>query len=93
MIRGYPKVEGKIIPYYYKANHVIQTACSATEKHGSKMSVVEMRVLRWMCGKLLRDKIIKQKPSGNDRVAPIEDKLREERLRWFDMPIIDWLMQ
>ncbi|KAK9713818.1 hypothetical protein RND81_06G053100 [Saponaria officinalis] len=51
--------------------------------HIQKMSVAEMRMLRWMCGHTrkdrLRNEIIKEKV----KVAPIEDKMMENRLRWF----------
>nr|XP_016438442.1 PREDICTED: uncharacterized protein LOC107764395 [Nicotiana tabacum] len=51
--------------------------------HIQKMKVVEMRMLRCMCGytKLykIRNKVIRDKVS----VAPIEDKMREVTLKWF----------
>ncbi|KAI8568266.1 hypothetical protein RHMOL_Rhmol02G0184700 [Rhododendron molle] len=49
----------------------------------SKMSVVEMRMLRWMCSKTSRDRIIHETEREMVGVAPIEEKLRENRLRWF----------
>ncbi|XP_070057152.1 uncharacterized protein [Nicotiana tomentosiformis] len=51
--------------------------------HVQKMKVAEMRMLRWMCGHTrlnrIRNAIIRDKVS----VSPIEDKMREARLRWF----------
>lgn len=45
------------------------------------MSVPEVRMLIWMCGNTLKDRI--QKINLQEvRVAPIEDK-RETHLRWF----------
>ncbi|KAL7238250.1 hypothetical protein ACSBR2_004368 [Camellia fascicularis] len=42
-----------------------------------------MRMLRWMCGKTRQDKIRTECIWECVGVAPIEDKLRENRLRWF----------
>ncbi|KAF5936300.1 hypothetical protein HYC85_027429 [Camellia sinensis] len=60
------------------------TECWATKKqHVDKMSVAEMRMLRWMCGKTRQDMIRNECIWEWVGVAPIEDKLRENRLRWF----------
>lgn len=37
---------------------------------------------RWMCGKSLQDKIINENRCGMVGITPIEDKMRENRLRW-----------
>lgn len=56
--------------------------CWATNKqHIHKMSVAEMRMLRWMNGKTRKDRI--RNDRGSLSVAPIGDKMRERRLRWF----------
>ncbi|KAI8547997.1 hypothetical protein RHMOL_Rhmol07G0238000 [Rhododendron molle] len=47
------------------------------------MSVAEMRMLRWMCGKTRRDRIRNEMVREMASVAPIEEKLRENRLSWF----------
>ena len=45
--------------------------------------VADMRTIRWMCGynrlDRIRNVVIRKKVG----VAPIEDKMRETRLRWF----------
>ncbi|KAG5575699.1 hypothetical protein H5410_055833, partial [Solanum commersonii] len=55
----------------------------ATKNACPKMHIVEMRMLRWMCGHTRSDKIrnevIREKVGG----ASVVDKLREARLRWF----------
>ncbi|KAH0462579.1 hypothetical protein IEQ34_010154 [Dendrobium chrysotoxum] len=53
------------------------------EKHNSKLSVAEMRMLRWMSGFTLRDKIRNELIHEKVGVAPVEDKIRESCLRWF----------
>ena len=42
-----------------------------------------MRMLRWMCGKTRKDKVRDEDIHRQIGIAPIEDKLRENRLRWF----------
>ena len=49
----------------------------------NKISVAEMRMLRWMCGKTRRDRIRNETIREMVGVAPIEEKLRKNRLRWF----------
>ena len=48
-----------------------------------KISVTEMRMLRWMCGKTKMDKIRNEDIRSLIGIAPIEDKMRENRLWWF----------
>ncbi|PKU83277.1 ataxia telangiectasia mutated family protein [Dendrobium catenatum] len=53
------------------------------EKHNTKLSVAEMRMLRWMSGFTLRDRIRNEHIREKVGVAPVEYKIRESRLRWF----------
>jgi len=48
-----------------------------------KLMVTKMRMIRWMCGYPKMDRITNGVTEGLVKVAPIEDKLREIRLRWF----------
>ncbi|GJY98864.1 hypothetical protein Tco_0516294 [Tanacetum coccineum] len=54
-----------------------------TKALANRMEVAELRMLRWTCGKTLRDMI----PNGVYRaqleVETIINKMREGRLRWF----------
>ncbi|PKA52703.1 ataxia telangiectasia mutated family protein [Apostasia shenzhenica] len=43
-----------------------------------------MRMLRWMCGYTRKDRMRNEHIRKKVGVAPIEDKLREIRLRWFE---------
>ncbi|KAM1011700.1 hypothetical protein ACFX2C_047009 [Malus domestica] len=47
------------------------------------IGVVEMRMLRWMCGHTRKDKIRNEDIRDKVGVAEIEGKKRENRLRWF----------
>ena len=47
-----------------------------------KMSVTEMRMLRWMCGKTRKDKIRNERIRGFLGIVPIEDTIKERRLTW-----------
>ncbi|XP_070042852.1 uncharacterized protein [Nicotiana tomentosiformis] len=51
--------------------------------HVQKMKIAEMRILRWLCGHTRLDRIINEVNRDKVGVAPIEDKMRKSRLRWF----------
>nr|XP_009600282.1 uncharacterized protein LOC104095783 [Nicotiana tomentosiformis] len=48
------------------------------------MKVAKLRVLRWMCGHTRRDMIRNEVIQDKVDVAPLYDKMRESRLRWFE---------
>jgi hypothetical protein len=60
------------------------TECWATKgQHVQKMSVAEMRMLRWICGHTRKDRIKNDDIRDKFGVAPIQEKLVQHRLRWF----------
>ena len=50
---------------------------TTTGQHTHKMTVAKMRMLRWMCGKTYKDKIMNERIKRHLDVAPIEHKIRE----------------
>ena len=58
--------------------------CWAIKRYqAQKMSVVEMCMLHWMCDSMRRDKVRNEDIHTKIGVASIEEKMRENRLRWF----------
>ncbi|KAI0527149.1 hypothetical protein KFK09_002747 [Dendrobium nobile] len=53
------------------------------EKHNIKLSIAEMRMLKWMRGLTLRDRIRNEHIRKKVGVVPMTYKIRESRLRWF----------
>jgi hypothetical protein len=52
-------------------------------RHVQQLSVAEMRMLRWICGNTRRDRVRNDDIREKLRVAPVEEKLVQHRLRWF----------
>ena len=49
-----------------------------------RLMVAEMRMVRWMCGYMRLYRIRNGVIRDLAKVTPIEDKMRDTRLRWFD---------
>jgi len=47
------------------------------------MKSTEMRMLRMICGKTVRDKVRNEEICERAEVESIKEHLREQRLRWF----------
>ncbi|KAL6503375.1 hypothetical protein OROGR_025298 [Orobanche gracilis] len=78
------RLKGKFYRTAIRPALLYGTECWAVKRcHVQKMNVAEMRMLRWMCGHTkkdwLRNEVIREKV----RVVSIEDKMMENRLRWF----------
>jgi len=48
-----------------------------------RLVVAEIRMIRWMCGYMRMDRMSNELIKYLVKVTPIEDKMRETRLRWF----------
>jgi hypothetical protein len=58
--------------------------CWATkEQHVQKMSVAEIRMLRWICGHTRKDRIRNDDIKDKLGVALIQENLVQHHLRWF----------
>ncbi|EYB92481.1 hypothetical protein Y032_0193g1392 [Ancylostoma ceylanicum] len=54
-----------------------------TKAHERMLNTTEMRMLRWACGFTRRDKVCNEDIRTLMQTAPIQQKLRAQRLRWF----------
>jgi hypothetical protein len=51
--------------------------------HVQQLSVAEMRMLRWICGNIRRDRVRNDDIRERLGMTPVEEKLVQHRLRWF----------
>ncbi|KAL5154223.1 Craniofacial development protein 2 [Glycine soja] len=78
------KLKGKFYRNAVRPAILYGTECWAVKsQHETKVGVAEMRMLRWMCGKTRQDKIRNRAIRERVGVAPIVEKMVENRLRWF----------
>jgi hypothetical protein len=78
------RLKGKFYRTAIRPALLYGTECWAVKHcHVQKMNVAEMRMLRWMCGHTRNDRLRNEVVRKKVEVAPIEDKMRENRLRWF----------
>ncbi|KAH1229280.1 Craniofacial development protein 2 [Glycine max] len=80
------KLKGKFYRTAVRPAILYGTECWAVKsQHETKVGVAEMRMLRWMCGKTRQDKIKNGAIRERVGVAPIVEKMVENRLRgvWF----------
>ncbi|KAL5134814.1 Craniofacial development protein 2 [Glycine soja] len=78
------KLKGKFYRTAVRPAILYGTECWAVKsQHETKVGVAEMRMLRWMCGKIRQDKIRNEAIRERVGVAPIVEKMVENRLRWF----------
>ncbi|KAH1264626.1 Craniofacial development protein 2 [Glycine max] len=78
------KLKGKFYRTAVRPAILYGTECWAVKsQHENKVGVAKMRMLRWMCGKTRQDKIKNEAIRERVGVAPIVEKMVENRLRWF----------
>ncbi|KAH1225684.1 hypothetical protein GmHk_11G032522 [Glycine max] len=78
------KLKGKFYRTAVRSAILYGTECWAVKsQHETKVGVAEMRMLWWMCGKTRQDKIRNGDIRERVGVAPIVEKMVENRLRWF----------
>ena len=78
------KLKGKFYRTAVRPAILYGTECWAVKsQHETKVGVAEMRMLRWMCGKTRQDKIRNGAIRERVGVAPIVEKMVENRLsKW-----------
>ncbi|KAH1210957.1 Style cell-cycle inhibitor 1-A [Glycine max] len=78
------KLKGKFYRTAVRPAILYGTECwTVKSQHENKVGVAEMRMLRWVCGKTRQDKIRNEAIRERVGVAPIVEKMVENRLRWF----------
>ena len=78
------KLKGKFYRTVIRPAMLYGTECWAAKgEHEHKLSVAEMKMLRWMSGHTRLDKIRNEDIRERVGVAPIVEKMVESRLRWF----------
>ena len=78
------KLKGKFYRTAIRPAILYGTECWAVKsQHENKVGVAEMRMLRWMCGKTRQGKIRNETIRERVGVAPIVEKMVENRLRWW----------
>ncbi|VFQ79217.1 unnamed protein product [Cuscuta campestris] len=79
-----PRMKGKFYRSVVSPTMLYGAECWAVKKtHVRRLHAAEMRMLRWMCGKTRLDRISNEVIRHQVGMAPVENKLREARLRWF----------
>ncbi|KAJ7976905.1 Retrovirus-related Pol polyprotein LINE-1 [Quillaja saponaria] len=83
-----PKIPNRFKRKFYKSAvrpaMLYGTECWAVKKqHSHNIGVAEMRMLKWITGHTRKDRIRNEYIRRKVEVAPIEEKMRENRLRWF----------
>jgi hypothetical protein len=78
------KLKGKFYRTVIRPAMLYGAECWPTKRqHIQQLSVVEMRMLRWICGHTRRDRVRNDDIRERLGVAPVEEKLVQHRLRWF----------
>ncbi|KAE8705185.1 28 kDa ribonucleoprotein [Hibiscus syriacus] len=78
------KLKGKFYRMAIRPALLYGSECWATKKdHVRRIEAAEMRMLRWTCGRTLRDMTINSAIRMSLGVVSVSEKLREGRLRWF----------
>jgi len=77
-------LKGKVYRMVVRPTVLYGSECWPLKKtQVQRLSVAEMRMIRWMCGYTRIDRIGNGVIRDLVKVAPIGDKMRESRLRWF----------
>ncbi|KAF3631765.1 putative pre-mRNA-processing factor 6-like [Capsicum annuum] len=79
-----PKLKGKFYRVAVRPGMLYGAECwPVKNSHIQKIKVAEMRMLSWMCGQTRGDRVRNETIREKVGVTPVENKMREVRLRWF----------
>ena len=77
-------LKGKFYRTAIRPTLLYGTECWVNKKqYIQKISVIEIRILKWMYGKIKLDKVRNEDIRRQVGIAAIDNKLRENHLRWF----------
>ena len=78
------KTKGKVYKTAVRPAMLYGAECwTILKKHEQQLHVAEMKMLRWAGGVTRLDKIRNEYIRGTFKVAPITEKVQENRLRWY----------
>jgi hypothetical protein len=78
------KLKGKFYKTVIRPTMSYGAECWPTKRrYVQQLSVAEMRMLRWICGHIRRDRVRNDDRRERLGVAPVEEKLVQHHLRWF----------
>jgi hypothetical protein len=77
------KLKGKFYRTAIRPAMLYGAECWPTKTHVQQLSVMEMRMLRWIFGHTRMDRVRNHGIRDRLWVAPIEEKLVQHQLRWF----------
>ena len=78
------KVKGKMYKSVVRPTMLYgMETVAVTERQMGKIKVAELKMVRWALGVTRKDKIRNEYVKGTAKIAKLEDKLRNARLRWY----------
>ena len=80
------RLKGKVYQMVLRPALLYGSECWPIKKiQVQRLMATEMRMIRWMGGYTRMDRIMNEVIRDWVKVAPIKDKMRQIRLRWFDL--------
>jgi hypothetical protein len=78
------KLKGKIYKTIIRPVVLYGSECWATKVSDERrLHVMEMRMMRWMCGVTRMDRMRNEYIRESLKVAPVTEKMRSNRLAWY----------
>jgi len=78
------RLKGKVYHMTVRAALMYEAECWPIQKTQiQRLMVADIRMIQWMCSFIRLDRIRNEVIKEKVKVAPVEDKMRQTRLRWF----------